>query len=326
MAGTLVICPSNGLCNRLGVVSSFAVLARRSGRQLQVCWTTSRGWSDEKLEDLFESRFMQLSEAGFSFFNAFGVRLHEQLRGRGVGGVDRVWSASGDEAFAAVFDPGAHPVIAYLGYRRCQDLIPPESRRRLLPRFGRDYAAELRRWRPIGPIQRQVDELASKFDAHTVGVHIRRGDAGAHPTLSGQYRRSSDAAFMAAMDRIRKRRPDTSFFLATDCLETEQRFVERYGEAILTNPAKRFVPSIYGAPKENQHDAVVDLFTLARSQRLLGSHYSMFSKTAATLGDIRLQIVVEDSRLAQLRRIASFGRHEAVRRARGLRGSRGVGC
>lgn len=321
MPGKLAIRPTNGLCNRLGVVSSFAVLARRSGRQLQVCWTTSRGWSDEKLEDLFDNSFTQLSEAGFGFSKAFGVCLHEQLGGRGVAGVDQVWRAAGGEAFAAVFDPGAHPVIAYQGYRRCQDLIPPESRRRLLPRFERDYAAELRRWRPIGPIQRQVDELASKFDGHTVGVHIRRGDSAAHPAFGNQYRRSSDAAFMAAMDRIRKRRPETSFFLATDCLETEQRFVERYGEAILSNPAKRFVPSIYGAPKENQHDAVVDLFTLARSQRLLGSYFSTFSTTAATLGDIRLQVVVEDSRLAQLRRAASFGRHEAARRARALRGS-----
>jgi hypothetical protein len=321
MAGKLVIRPTGGLCNRLGVVSSFAVLARRSGRQLQVCWTTSPGWSNEKLEDLFDNRFMQESEAGFAFFNAFGVRLNEQLGSRGVGGVDQVWRASGGEAFAAVFDPDAHPVIAYQGYRRCQDLIPPESRRRLLPRVERDYAAELRRWRPISPIQQQVDELASKFDGHTVGVHIRRGDSAAHPRFGDQYRRSSDAAFMAAMDRILRRRPETSFFLATDCPETEQRFVERYGGAILSNPAKRFVPSIYGAPKENQHDAVVDLFTLSRSQRLLGSYYSSFSKTAATLGDIRLQIVVEDSLLARLRRAASLGRHEAARRARALRGS-----
>ena len=319
MPGKLVIRPINGLCNRLGVVSSFAVLARRSGRQLTVCWTTSRGWSDEKLEDLFENGFVYASEGEFAFSNAVGVRLHEQLGVRGVGGVDEVWSASAGEAFAAVFDAAAHPVIAYHGYRRCQDLIPPESRRRLLPRFERDYAAELRRWRPIDPIQTQVDELASKFDDHTVGVHIRRGDAATHPRTVNQYGRSSDAAFMAAMDRIRKRRPETSFFLATDCPETEQRFLERYGEAILSNPAKRFVPSIYGAPKENQYDAVVDLFTLARSQRLLGSYYSTFSTTAATLGGIRLQVVVEDSRLARLRRAARLGRHEAARRARALK-------
>jgi hypothetical protein len=316
MPGKLVIRPLNGLCNRLGVVSSFAVLARRSGRQLNVCWTASPGWSDEKLEDLFDNRFVHASEGEFAFSNAVGVRLHEQFRVRGVGGVNEVWSASAAEAFAAVFDAAAHPVIAYQGFRRCQDVIPPESRRRLLPHFERDYAAELRRWRPIGPIQRQVDELASKFDDRTVGVHIRRGDAAAHPTLAGEYHRSSDAAFMAAMDRIRKRRPETSFFLATDCLETKQRFVERYGEAILSNPAKEFVPSVYGDSKENQHDAVVDLFTLARSRRLLGSHYSTFSTTAATLGDIRLQVVVEDSRLTRVRRAVNLGRHEAARRAR----------
>jgi SAM-dependent methyltransferase len=151
MPGALVIRPSLGLCNRLGVVSSFAALARRS-----MC-------------------------------------LHEQVSVAGVGGLNQVWRESGGPGFAGVFDVPSHPVVTYEGFRRCQDLLTPERRRRLLPGFDREFETELRQWRPVSTIRRRVAELAAAFDDDTVGVHIRRGDAVSHPRFGAQYRRSSAA-------------------------------------------------------------------------------------------------------------------------------------
>jgi hypothetical protein len=141
-------------------------------------------------------------------------------------------------------------------------------------------------------IRRAVDRVAAGFGANTVGVHIRRGDAW-HPGARPAYRRSPDAAFMAAMDRELEADPDTMFFLATDAADTEERFRERYGSALLTNRKKTFVASNPSKPKENQRDAVIDLFALARTRRVLGSHFSSFSKFAAVLGAVPYHDIVE---------------------------------
>jgi hypothetical protein len=316
MPGTLLVRPRNGLCNRLRVLSSFAALARRCHRELRVCWAPSPGWSDEQLEDLFENRFAHVTEAEFDQLSADALCLHDAVTVAGVGGANETWTYAGNGGLAAVFDSAAPPLVSYRGFRPAHELLAPEDRRRVLPGFNREFQAELRAWRPVPAIRERVDELAGTFDGDTVGVHIRRGDAAVHPRLRDQYRRSTDAAFIRRMDRIVRSRPDTSFFLATDTEETQRRFQERYGSRILTNTEKRFVPSIPDAPKANQHDAVVDLFALARTQTILGSHYSTFSLTAATLGGARLKVALEDSWLVQLRRKAAYARHELARRTR----------
>src|SRR5947209_20457433 len=115
---------------------------------------------------------------------------------------------------------------------------------------------------------------------------------------------------MRRMDRILAWQPRTSLFLATDSADTEQRFSARYGSRLRTNPEKRFVPSVRGERKDNQHDAVIDLYTLAQTSLILGSYYSTFSTTAATIGGSRLQVVLEDSWVKRQRRRARYAAGE----------------
>ena len=112
--------------------------------------------------------------------------------------------------------------------------------------------------------------------------------------MGWKYRRSSGVAFIAHMDAERVAEPRTNFFLATDCAATEERFRERYREAVIVNRDKRFVPSVLGQPKGNQRDAVIDLFALARTRKILGTPESTFSQMAAEIGGIKLQKVLED--------------------------------
>jgi hypothetical protein len=88
--------------------------------------------------------------------------------------------------------------------------------------------------------------------------------------------------------------PRTNFFVATDCAATEERFRERYRETVIVNREKRFVPSVRGRPKENQRDAVIDMFALARTRRILGNNASSFSRMAADIGGIDYLRVLED--------------------------------
>jgi hypothetical protein len=206
-----------------------------------------------------------------------------------------------------VFDTTSYPVVTYHGYARADELLPPETRKRLLPHFAGEYTAQLRTWRLEASIGAAVDSITSPFDSRTVGVHVRRGDAWNHPVLAGEYRRSPDDAFFSRMDRLLAADTGTTFFLATDSGETEERFRSRYGSAVFTNGGKRFVPSLHLQPKENQRDAVIDLFALARTSLILGSHYSTFSRMAAALGGARLVIARSDPPGAVLRRAAEKG-------------------
>ena len=107
----LVVRPTNGLCNWLGVLASFTVLARRSDRRLIVCWTSGPGWSDEDLDDLFESRVDRVQLADSADMTPGALCLHELMTVDGFDGVNRTWGPANRNALAAVFDVRSHPVV-----------------------------------------------------------------------------------------------------------------------------------------------------------------------------------------------------------------------
>jgi hypothetical protein len=284
----LAVRPRAGLCNRLAVLSSYEALADHTDRTFLLCWAPTTGFSDEDLNDLFENEYPRLNVAEFEELCGHALCLHDKIKLEGEA-PRWVW----DPAFGpeALRDGRRFPEVAYEGFLGLNHLIDSPAGKHLPDGFKAACAERLRALRPVASIRRAVDEVTDSFDDVTVGVHVRRGDAVIHPHLSGEYRKSSDRAFFNVMDALLRRDPRTRFFLATDQADTESRFRARYGEALLTNPAKRFVPSVVMAPKENQRDAVIDLYALARTRQILGTHYSTFSTTAATLGSIPFQTV-----------------------------------
>jgi hypothetical protein len=276
------------------VITSFRILARYSGRVFELCWAPSNGWSNEDLGDLFENDFPRVSLGEFEKYGQNGLALHEARRI-----VDRddrgkqTWEWREGSGMHQVFDLETFPVVTYSGNAMCYTLADPATQARLLPGFVSAYRAGLKEWRPVPSIRAKIESLAVTFGSHTVGIHIRRGDAWDSPRASG-FKRSSDAAFFARMDAELAAEPRTNFFLATDSAATEGRFRERYRKAVIINPDKRFVPSLSRQPKDNQRDAVIDMFALARTRKILGSNFSSFSRMAAHVGGLEVQRVLED--------------------------------
>jgi hypothetical protein len=288
----LIVRPRAGLANRMRVITLFQKLARCSGRAFELCWAPSNGWSNEDLNILFDNGFPRVPLDEFKRYCQNGLDLRKAVRIVAHGN-ERTWKWREGSGMHQVFDLETFPVVTYAGYLRCDHLVDPATRARLFPHFESDYRASLKEWSPVPPIRAKVESLAATFGSHTVGVHIRRGDAWGGPRAS-QFRRSSDAAFFACMDAELVAEPSTKFFLATDCAETEERFRERYREAVIVNRDKRFVPSVRGQPKENQRDAVIDMFALACTRKILGNNASSFSRMAADIGGIEYQRVLED--------------------------------
>ena len=289
----LIVRPQQGLANRMRVISSFRILARYSGRVFELCWAPSNGWSDEDLSELFENGFPRVSPDEFAEYCHNGLAIHKarQVAGRDDRGT-QMWKWRAGSGMHRVFDLENFPVVTYSGQARCDRLVDHATRARLLPHFEPAYRANVREWRPVPSIRAKIEELAEAFGPHTVGVHIRRGDHLTGSRRSG-WRRSSDEAFFARMDAELAAQPSTNFFLATDSAATEERLRGQYREAVIVNPDKRFVPSVIRRPKDNQRDAVIDMFALARTRKILGSNYSSFSVMAADIGGIEVQRVLE---------------------------------
>ena len=144
-----------------------------------------------------------------------------------------------------------------------------------------DYAnADLRQcFRPLPRLLERIDAMAMEFAPKTIGVHVRRGDnveAGTHSPLA-LFEQRIDSLLDDGWERV---------FLATDSDDVRSHFAQRYGDRLLT-----LRPNLQRSRREGIEDAVVDLYCLSRTGRILGSYYSSYSGAAAELGDLELEII-----------------------------------
>lgn len=131
---------------------------------------------------------------------------------------------------------------------------------------------------PIDTLQRRIAANADRLGPHGVGVHIRRTDN--RWSIEG----SPTEKFIEMMDRRLDQVPDTVFYLATDSDNEKRRLIDRYGRGrIVTNT--RTASRIDTAGME---DAVVEMWTLSRTNEIYGSAASTYSAMAARLGAIPL--------------------------------------
>ena len=133
---------------------------------------------------------------------------------------------------------------------------------------------------PLPTIQKHIDQLCKNFSAHTIGVHIRRTD-----NLES-IQQSPIELFFTAIDKEIDLNADVSIYLATDDESVKQKLQKRYGKRLIYVKDKADRSSISGI-----QGGIVDMYTLARTQKILGSFHSSFSELAAQLGDIPLEII-----------------------------------
>jgi hypothetical protein len=131
-------------------------------------------------------------------------------------------------------------------------------------------------FKPTPPLATLIEQISSSFPPKTVGVHIRRTDHAA------SIKKSPTALFIAEMRRELALNPDTRFFLATDSPHEERLLRRIFPHELLIHDKK--VPD--RRDPQSIKDALVDLFCLSRTSRLLASCHSTFSRTAALLGNI----------------------------------------
>jgi hypothetical protein len=277
---TLVIRPIGGLCNRLRAMGTAFEIARWQNRRATVLWHVNdelgARWSD-LFEPLEQAALVDIPERGLA-----GLPL--RLR----------------HAYAML--PASRPA-AWLAVRlrrgRFDRVFPPgECRSRALEKKGYkdvfscrallfvyydwlvDGQVDFAFLRPRPEIRERINAITTLFGPRAVGVHIRRTDS------AEAIRRSPIELFEQRMGELVAADDRTLFYLATDDPAVEKRLAGVFGKRMI--PVNR----VYGrSGVPGLESAVVDLWCLARTSRVLGSFISSFSETAARIGKVPLAVL-----------------------------------
>ena len=131
---------------------------------------------------------------------------------------------------------------------------------------------------PQDDIQRRINEVVAGFSERTIGVHIRITDN----VVSIQS--SPLENFTNMMDAEIKKNANTKFYVASDDDEVKENLKSKYPNRIITLMDDTDRNSL-----EGMKFAVLDLFCLSKTNKIIGSVGSSYSQIAAEIGGIEVE-------------------------------------
>ena len=277
MNSTLTLIPVGGLANRMKAIDAAVALARDTGAELHVLWFKDRG-----LNCRFDELFAPLALPGVTLKEAsfldlwlydrprkknFRIpRLFQKLRFD-----DCIYEERATRLFYDAFDfrtwvgRGRRLYLASCVY------FYPQPSTHLFKIF-----------RPLPALQARIDK--AELGSHAIGIHIRRTDNIA------SIRQSPTELFVQRMRQEIAADDAVRFYLASDSEEDKALLKREFGERIITSPRKADRNSVAG-----MQDALVELYTLSRTRRILGSMQSSYSETAAQISGIACELLKKTS-------------------------------
>jgi len=278
----LMIEPMGGLCNRLRTIDSAVALGQDIELPVRVSWhiNTRVGSSFSELFEIPQEIY-RLEEFTEGYLKLKRVNICRALDVR---------------------RPRSYCLRKDIRKLLDQDFDFRQFRRRkrlhfkTLDRFFRPYGIK-RLFRPLPAIQQVIDSQCSDFE-NCVGVHIRRTDH----RISMKY--SPTPMFLDRMKNELEQTDCKTFFVATDDESIEELLKRTFGDRIITHPKT-------SRSRENSQaieDAVIDLFCLSRTKRIIGSAFSSFTQMAAEIEDIPM-----DYAAGELPDASEFGWHDRKR-------------
>lgn len=259
----LIIQPIGGLCNRMRSINSAYKLAVMRGERLTVIW-----FRNQELGCSFDSIF-QLNPVIhlINITSKFDIRkIFYQFTSQYIENEDIRANRTGytlNENFRSSLKKRCYIATE-------EHFYPADS-----------YSL----FKPLPELQQKIDSIISEFSAHTVGIHIRRTDN--LPSIG----KSSTDAFVSAMREELNKDSDTYFYLATDDAAEESYLRTLFPDRILANTNK----DLSRDSLRGMQDALIDLYCLASTDKIIGSFYSSFTDIAADMHHIPKIIAGADS-------------------------------
>ena len=133
------------------------------------------------------------------------------------------------------------------------------------------YGCDVDWLKPAPGIVPRIVELKKRFAPNTIGVHVRGTDTTNVVPVEDMIMRMHAEVELD---------PNVKFFLASDGDKRGKAIIDTFGDRLIINPQKAERRSA-----EGQKEALVDLFGLASTSRIIGIRYSTFATLAAMLGN-----------------------------------------
>lgn len=275
----------HGLANRLRTINSFSKFASKHGKQLKIYWDTGPGWSDETFYDLFcgikDKRLEFIDKKAFHSIPSGVLNISDYIRKQPDG--QYLFSCDQSEILERI----KHNDFFYFGDSCVEYLFS-------------DYKDDSGDWfygllEPVESLMTQIKDIQKLFNTNnTIGLHIRRGDS-QFVSFNELYNVSSDEMFCKVIDEEINKDPNVRFYLSTDCRSTHTRFKNWYDKYIIYNENKKFVinHNIFYKKKPYQSDAVIDMWLLSLTRKIIGTNFSSFNQVASKIGNISLEVVGE---------------------------------
>lgn len=256
--------PKSGLCNRMQAVDSAIALAHTLQTPLHVYWVT-----DHLLNCRFD-RLWEIPVDSLIHIHAYSQRpwkfwrTHEQIRR-----IPLHWLPG-----PLTFPSNRTAELKAFDWKNQQpgkDILI-ESYSRFFPN-PKMYAA----LHPIPELQDRIQARTALFNEYTMGVHIRRTDN------SMSIKHSPDDLFVHFMQQEVDAHPQVNFYLATDALEIKKKFIEIFPDRIIMTPYP-----VTRNSEEGVREALVELYALANTAKILGSYWSSYSKVAGEIHGVEV--------------------------------------
>ena len=272
MNGSLLFVPSGGLANRMRAVVSAYELCQTVDSQLQVVW-----FQDWALHAPFRSIFEETPLVAVREATLLDHILYDRARKKNF------------------FLPALPQRLLFQRHIKEQDVTPLKKQSFDFEQWARGKRCYMscyqvfgtfpderyqQLFHPVKAVMDVVDGYRSQFNSHTIGLHIRRTDN------AESIAKSPTTLFINKVREAIDLHEDTKVFLATDSTQVKQEFIEAFGARIITPKEEACRDSISGI-----RGGVVDLWTLASTQKIYGSAGSSFSPMAASIGGVPLEIM-----------------------------------
>lgn len=271
----IIIIPRGGLCNRMRAIASGVFIAQYyKPEQIEIYWNKSNECYCN-FKDLFS-----INENGCLEKNIKVIENHSFLYKVGVYNslYQKIQIILGKKLRTIIFDQ----CINEFNYHRNGNIfkiINNKSNAICLcscHSMAQHYPLHLL-FKPVSIIANSIQQITKQFK-HTIGLHIRATDHTIAKTNSPIEK------FIKRIDYEISINKDVTFFLATDDINIKQRILKKYKERIITrnNILNR-------CSLEGMYDAVIDLWCLSYTQKIIGSYGSSYTELAAELGNISLE-------------------------------------
>lgn len=258
--------PTGGLCNRMRSIVTAIAIAKKYNCPLTIQWNNSEG---------LRANFNEL----FKPINVLDVELIENRKW--------IYSINGTKDFLVrklflklMFE---QTVFNYSIYRdgEIYDILKNIYHKKLLlvSCYPMCSAYNLQGiFIPQDDIQKRISDITSHFSKQTIGVHIRRTDN------IESINSSPTEVFIDKMNKEIEKDETTKFYIASDDKSVKQELLVKYPDRIIT-----IIDDTDRNSLDGMKFAVVDLFCLSKTNKIIGSVASSYSQVASEIGNISIE-------------------------------------